>query len=334
MTRLQTLFDERCRGAAAAAGRLGGRLSLDSQTLLERDRPLGPAGQSVSPNGSCYLWGAADGHVAISLAREDDRAAIPAWLDDGIGGDEIGAIAVRVADMPVALLRERALMLHLPFAVLAEASPALPCLLYAGEREPVTSPANLKVLDLSSLWAGPLCGALFAEAGAQVLRWESPARRDPGVNKTPRHYHYLNDRKEMIVAPLGRDELGAALAECDVLITSARPHALERLGLVPETIFARERPLLWAAVTAHGWQGEAAMRVGFGDDCAVAGGLVDWRDGNPVFAGDALADPLTGIEAARAAFEVLAAGRSGLLDCALATTAAWIAARPTAGPDL
>lgn len=327
MTRLQALVDERCRGTAAAAGLLGGRLSLDSRALLERDRSLGPVEQSVSPNGSCHLLRAADGHVAINLAREDDRAAIPAWLDDDIGGDDIGAVASRVAEMPFALLRERALMLHLPFAVLAEASPALPRLLYANEREPVTSPANLKVLDLSSLWAGPLCGALFAEAGAQVVRWESPARRDPGVDTTPRHYHYLNDRKEMIVAPLGRDELGAALAGCDILITSARPHALERLGLTPETVFARERPLLWAAVTAHGWKGEAAMRVGFGDDCAVAGGLVDWRDGNPVFAGDALADPVTGLEAARAAFEALARGRSGLLDCGLAPTAAWFADR-------
>ena len=99
-----------------------------------------------------------------------------------------------------------------------------------------------------------------------------------------------------------------------MLVTSARPAALARLGLDP----AHFPHLTWAAITAHGFAGPGALRVGFGDDCAVAGGLLRWQDGEPRFLGDALADPLTGLEAARAVL----AGQRGLIDLAMARVAA------------
>ena len=76
--------------------------------------------------------------------------------------------------------------------------------------------------------------------------------------------------------------------------------------------------LAWVTITAHGFTGEGAGRVGFGDDCAVAGGLVRWEAGKPRFLGDALADPLTGLDAAT---RVLA-GERGLIDMAMARVAA------------
>ena len=95
-----------------------------------------------------------------------------------------------------------------------------------------------------------------------------------------------------------------------------------RLGLDEERLFSLNPGLLWIAITAHGWRGEGAMRIGFGDDCAAAGGLVRREGAAPLFLGDALADPLTGLTAATWALEAIAAGRSGLLDVALAQTAA------------
>ena len=103
------------------------------------------------------------------------------------------------------------------------------------------------------------------------------------------------------------------LERADVVVTSARPAALERLGLSAE----RLKRKTWVAITAHGAVGCGALRVGFGDDCAVAGGLVAWVDGAPRFMGDALADPLTGVEAALA---VLGGGR-GLIDMAMSRVA-------------
>ncbi len=120
--------------------------------------------------------------------------------------------------------------------------------------------------------------------------------------------------------------LRALIADARVLITSGRPHALAKLGLDKQRLFAINPGLLWVAITAHGWRGDAAMRVGFGDDCAAAGGLVGWSDGAPRFLGDALADPLTGLTAATLALEALRAGQRGLLDVSLARTAASFAA--------
>ena len=78
---------------------------------------------------------------------------------------------------------------------------------------------------------------------------------------------------------------------------------------------------MWIAITAHGWHTD---RVGFGDDCAVAGGLLGE---GPCFLGDALADPLTGLEAALAALDHQARGERGLIDQPLARVAASYAAR-------
>lgn len=65
---------------------------------------------------------------------------------------------------------------------------------------------------------------------------------------------------------------------------------------------------------------------GIGDDAAAAGGLVNWKlDKHPVFVGDALADPLTGLVAALAGFQAIVEGGGVLIDAALARTAAGVA---------
>ena len=81
---------------------------------------------------------------------------------------------------------------------------------------------------------------------------------------------------------------------------------------------------MWVSITAYGRHGAAAGRIGFGDDVAVAAGLVasDPGSGSPVFCGDALADPLTGIAAALLVLDGLAAGGGRLLDVPMAQVAA------------
>lgn len=112
------------------------------------------------------------------------------------------------------------------------------------------------------------------------------------------------------------------IAETDTLITSSRPHALARKGLTEQRLLALNPGLIWVAVTAHGWRGESAWRVGFGDDCAAAGGLIARQSSAPRFIGDALADPLTGLDAAMQVLEALDRGTAGLVDTPLTLTAA------------
>jgi hypothetical protein len=69
--------------------------------------------------------------------------------------------------------------------------------------------------------------------------------------------------------------------------------------------------------------------VGFGDDAAAGGGLVAAGEHGPVFCGDAIADPVTGLYAAIAALDSIAAGGGHLLDCAMSRAAAYANAGPT-----
>jgi hypothetical protein len=80
------------------------------------------------------------------------------------------------------------------------------------------------------------------------------------------------------------------------------------------------------SITAAGRDGTASDRVGFGDDVAVGAGLVARDDaGDPVFCGDAVADPITGLVAALAAAVAVAAGGGYLLDVPLAAATAFVA---------
>lgn len=324
MTELLTLIANEAIQVEQTAARLRASLSIDPEQILSRDLKL-QSPTHISSNGSCRLLEAADGWIAINLAREDDRIAVPAWLDVKVDSDDWSVIAELVSKKAVEQLKERALMLHMPFAIVGETGSRPPEVLYRRRAKPWLAVETLRILDMSALWAGPLCGAIFAECGAQVTKLESIGRRDPMGVSSPQHDLRLNGKKQRIVEQLSVPTIDRYLADSDVLITSGRPHALDRLGLEPETVFATYPGLLWIAITAYGWRDDAAMRVGFGDDCAAAGGLTQWIDGVPRFIGDALADPLTGLVAARHGFTALADGQRGLIDCALAPTAAYFA---------
>jgi crotonobetainyl-CoA:carnitine CoA-transferase CaiB-like acyl-CoA transferase len=128
-----------------------------------------------------------------------------------------------------------------------------------------------------------------------------------------------------VTAELGSPELAQALDQADVVIEGSRPRALAQAGIRAGATGAA----VWVSITGHGR--DRPDRVGFGDDAAVAGGLVaaDHR-GEPVFCADAVADPLTGMVAALAASAALRSGQRWLLDVALSRVAAAFAGPPLA----
>ena len=130
----------------------------------------------------------------------------------------------------------------------------------------------------------------------------------------------------------GRAGLRALLGGADVVIESSRPRALAQLG-IDAAAMVRARPgLTWLSITAYGRDGVWANRAGFGDDAAVAAGLVA-RDaaGDPVFCADAIADPVVGLVAALATVTALGRGGGYLVDVSLAGAAAFLA-RPGSAP--
>ena len=318
---------------ATRSAHLGRRVDVAALQVTSRagELPLGPEGRRVSPNGACRLFRAADGWMALNLARLEDADLMPAWLACE-PGDPWSSVSAHATGWTCADLLERAELLGLPASRLGEAAPALaPRLPVAGARHRARRP-SLKVVDLSALWAGPLCGAVLAAMGAEVVRIESRRRPDPSRQATPAFFQRLNGDKAELTLDLAdlsdQARLRDLIAGADVVITAARRRGLASLGLDAETLVRGQSGLTWVAVTGYGWTG--SDRPAFGDDAAVAGGLVGRAGGEPRFAGDAVADPLTGLAAAASALAALEAGGGVIVDAAMAPAAAWAAQRAMA----
>ncbi len=319
---------------ATGSAAVGTRVEVGEEVLDARAAwmNLAPPGER-SPNGSCRMMRAADGWIAVNLPREDDLASVPAWVDCGLDDEPWAAIAEAARARPAADLAQDAQRLGLPVAVVGGVRAADPDAPFRriGVGGPKAGSRPPRVIDLSSLWAGPLCGALLARAGCEVRKVESDGRPDIARLSTPGFFAELNDGKAQISLDfLDSNALGwlrREIAVADVLITSARPRAFDQLGLSPEAVFAANPGLVWTAITGYGWYGPLSHQVAFGDDAAAAGGLVRWCGGRPEFMGDALADPLTGLAAAAGALKALAQAGGVLVDVAMARTAAGVAAQ-------
>jgi crotonobetainyl-CoA:carnitine CoA-transferase CaiB-like acyl-CoA transferase len=210
--------------------------------------------------------------------------------------------------------------------------------MHPSEVAPPTTDASraARVLDLSSLWAGPLAGSLLAMAGFEVRKVESADRPD-GARRGPRaFFDLLNGGKLGCALDLGeardRGLFETLLEQADVVLESARPRALEQLGYDAEG-WVRARPgRIWASITGYGREAPRRDWIAFGDDAAAAAGLA-WplpatrspAEGHPplpCFCADAIADPIAGLHAAVAILGHWRAGRGGLLDLSLVDVSA------------
>ena len=289
---------------------------------------LSPRGR-VSAGEATRLMAARDGWCAITLSRRDDIAAVAALLQvDAVDDDPWPALQRWVADHACAAVTDRARLLGLPAATLGETRAAPPRIRSMGTTTAPRDVCGLLVADLSSMWAGPLCGQLLARAGATVVKVESRARPDGTRVGPPAFFDWMNSQKLSYAAdfddPTGLRRL---LDAADVVIESSRPAALARRRLGPGDIGPRAGRV-WLRVTGHGADGERAGWVAFGDDAAVSGGLVGAGKDGPVFCGDAIADPLTGLHAALAAAESISRGGGELIELSMAAFAATYAELP------
>ena len=279
----------------------------------------------TSANQSCRLLEARGGRIALNLAREDDWELAPVLLGcDAVGG--WADVEQRVASRPVEGLLELGIELGLAIAREAEAMPDTDfSLTGSGSISTVADRATAPVvLDFSSLWAGPLAGSLLGMLGAQVTKIESLGRPDGARRGNAEFCALLNGNKRSAAIdfadPGQISQLNALVQRADIVIEGSRPRALRRLGIDREQFVARGG--IWLSITGHG----DPERVGFGDDAAVAAGvsaLMAQGWGEPMFAGDAIADPLTGLHAALAAWAAWRDRRSAFIPLSLAGTTAF-----------
>jgi crotonobetainyl-CoA:carnitine CoA-transferase CaiB-like acyl-CoA transferase len=271
--------------------------------------------------------------VALNLARAADRELLPALFEtDSLDSNDLAAVArqIAVSDAEALVLRGRLLGLAIACEHELRPPPAVACTeLSPGLARVAARRSAPRVLDLSALWAGPLAAHLLWLAGADVVKVESRTRPDTMRVGDEAFYALLNQGKAHVSLDLtdhnDRQALRSLVADCDIVIEAARPRALAQLGIDVAQWVHNIPGLVWITITGHGATGEAGNWVGFGDDCGVAAGLsAALREvcGHTGFVGDAIADPLTGIFAARAAWAAWSAGQGARLGLALSCVVA------------
>lgn len=292
----------------------GARLLGERAALMRLTRH----GRST-PGGGGRLLRTADGWAAISCARPDDAALLGALMGVRLGERQNGApwpeLEAWAAGVPSAEVDSGCTLLGIAGGAAADHRTAEPLEgLAAAARVDLASlqPRTVEgavVVDFSALWAGPLCAHLLELAGARVIKVETNTRPDGARGGHRGFYDLLHAGQESVcVSPetdSGRHLLASLVERADIVIESSRPRALARFGLDAQT--AAGRGTAWISITARG---RGVDRVGFGDDVAACAGLLAHdSSGSPVFTGDAVADPLTGLTAAVHALSTQAVGQ-------------------------
>ena len=169
-----------------------------------------------------------------------------------------------------------------------------------------------------------------------MIKVESVGRPDGARQGSAEFFDLLNAGKESVAldftSPGDRERLRRLVERADIVIEGSRPRALEQLGLVASEVLSRSSGV-WVSITGYGRQEPGRDWIAFGDDAAVAAGLVAWQQERPHFCADAVADPLTGITAAVAALEAFQRPEPVLLDLAMAKVAADFGGPTLAVPD-
>jgi hypothetical protein len=326
----------RARRAADAFRQLTG-VAVDAAELLTGRAMLfglSPQGR-ISAGGATRLLRSSDGWCALTLSRQVDVDAVPALLEsDAAADDPWPALEQWMAANTSGNVAARARLLGLPVATLGETPAAPPRITTLDTAAPARKPSGLLVADLSSMWAGPLCGQLLARTGATVVKVETRARPDGTRAGPPAFFDWMNRGKLSYAVDFNDPSaLRKLVNSADVVIESSRPAALAQRGLGPTDIAPRDGRV-WLRITGHGADGDQANWVAFGDDAAVSGGLVDGSESDPAFCGDAIADPLTGLQAALSGVESLRRGGGELIELSMAAVAATYAADDRAAETL
>ena len=178
---------------------------------------------------------------------------------------------------------------------------------------------GVRVVDVATLFAGPLTATYLGDFGADVVKVEHPSKPDAARGHGPSKdgiglwWKTLGRNKRTMTLDLshpdGADVMRRLLAESDVLVENFRPGTLERWGLAPESLLAVNPGLVVARVTAFGQTGPYASRPGFGTVAEAMSGfaaVTGEPDGPPTLPPFGLAD---GIAALATAYAITAALR-------------------------
>lgn len=170
---------------------------------------------------------------------------------------------------------------------------------------------GVKVLDLTRVLAGPYCGMIFADMGAEVIKLEVPEKGDdsrkyvPQVNGESAYYMNLNRNKKGITLNLksekGKQIFLELVKKVDILIENFRPGTMKKLGLGYDELKKVNPALVYGCVSGFGQYGPYSDRPGYDIISQAMGGLMSvtgWPGGEPTRTGTAIGDVLGGLNMA------------------------------------
>ncbi|MEM0928243.1 MAG: CoA transferase [Pseudomonadota bacterium] len=162
---------------------------------------------------------------------------------------------------------------------------------------------NIRVIELGQLIAGPYCGQLMADFGADVIKVEPPGKGDPmrvwGRGDYPLWWTVCARNKRCVTAnlrePEGQDLIKRLVKEADILLENFRPGTMEKWGLDYETLKAINPGLIMVRVSGYGQTGPYSRRAGYAAIGEAMGGmryLSGFPDRRPSRTGLSLGDTL------------------------------------------
>jgi crotonobetainyl-CoA:carnitine CoA-transferase CaiB-like acyl-CoA transferase len=163
---------------------------------------------------------------------------------------------------------------------------------------------GLRVVELGQLLAGPFCGQLLGDMGAEVIKVEPPGAGDPmrvwGQGDEKVQWEVIARNKKSVSAnlriPEGQALVRKLIATADILVENFKPGTMEKWGLGPETLLAEQPGLIIARMSGYGQTGPYSDRAGFGGIGEAMGGwryIVGEPDRAPSRMGISIGDTLT-----------------------------------------
>ena len=299
------LFNVGTELAAAVDRRLGSGVVGDAERWIEMPRRVGTADAAIQP----VPWGT--GALCVDLGP-DDAGTWERFAEVHKDEPDPEAVAVAAQEwrLPVTPYRRTPAASAQQGAI--SAAGTVPS---TSGIDPFTSGAaraasaidGANVVDLTSMWAGPLCSELLGRAGAHVRKVSSAARPD-GLAGTAM-YAELNAHKTAVELdprhPAGHQSLDELLATADLLVTSLSPRALANLALLPAQLCARHPRLRTLAITAFEPDSPERDWIAYGTGVHAASGM-GWLSDEPRAPAYSYPDPLAGMLAARVAADQIA----------------------------
>lgn len=163
---------------------------------------------------------------------------------------------------------------------------------------------GIKVVELGQLIAGPFCGQLLGDMGADIIKVEPPGEGDPmriwGQGDEKVQWEIIARNKRSVSANLriaeGQDLVRRLIAKADILIENFKPGTMEKWGLGPDRLHAENPGLIIARMSGYGQTGPYSNRAGFGGIGEAMGGwryIVGEPDRPPSRMGVSIGDTLT-----------------------------------------